>query len=304
MKRLRILSIVMVMFSAIAFTSCDTEPLDPKLVDGGDDSAAASFMVDFSGKTFKATSAKAIMAEGMISIEGVRGSKGEAISLLIEGATTGTYTDALMEYLPTATSEDYYMNVDPTSDDDGASTGSVTITSINTAKKTISGTFNFTGFWTDAAANHPSIAFTNGSFTDIPYTTTSTGPGDGDSDEYLRAKVNGVSKDYSAVGYTLGSDIYLTLNGSSPVDDDNLAVAMDVNITPGTYTMGSSVFDGNPAGSYSVGDTNYVSDTGTLVIISKTNGFIKGTFSFTGHQRNNDSNIITVTNGEFYIDIN
>lgn len=166
-------------FTAFMFNSCETEPIDPAVLDNinnpeNPNNTAGFFKVDFNGGTYVATTRTAIIDNGVILIGGSRGNNGENIGIILDGTTTGNYTDsAIISYNPSAASEFDYVNLDA----DFISNGIVVITEINTTTKIISGTFNFTGNWSDYDdANAPtSIAFTNGSFS-IPYTTNSPDP--------------------------------------------------------------------------------------------------------------------------------
>lgn len=288
----------MVLLSAISFTSCDTEPLDNKLLTDEDPTTVgpATFTVDFGGKTFTATSTQAAIADGVIVISGVRGSKGETVGLAITGTKVGTYSgdNIVLSYDPSTDSEYTYNNFDDTE-----SNGTVTITSINTTAKTISGTFNFTGYWGDFDANLPSVAFTNGKFTDIPYTSTTTPGGGGDSEEYVKATVAGTAKTFEIIGSAESGD-YLTINGQSTADDSNISVSVKTAIQKGTYAIGTSVFEGDAGATYRKGDDSYRSTSGSLTIISNDGSTIKGTFSF--NASTSDDKTIAITAGSFNIE--
>ena len=87
-------------------------------------------------------------------------------------------------------------------------TGSVIITNINTAKKTISGTFQFKGYWSDSDTPKPAIQFTKGVFTDIPYITQE------ETADIFTAKVgsaNFVAIDILTAEIGIGSDNFITI---------------------------------------------------------------------------------------------
>jgi len=313
MKKIKLLSLFMVLLSAISFTSCDTEPLDNKLLTDEDPTTAgpAVFTVDFGGKTFTATSTQAVVADGVIVISGVRGSKGETVGLAITGSKVGTYSgdNIILSYDPSTDSEYTYNNFDETE-----SNGTVTITSINTTTKTISGTFNFTGYWGDTDANLPSVAFTNGKFTDIPYTTTTTPGGGGDGgdngdDQYVKATVAGAAVDFSGditkTSSVIDGVTYINIFGQNPTTQQQITLNLNGKSTAGTYTITDSALNVNA--SYSTYDANdnyfnYIGQSGTLTIISNTGGYIKGTFSFSGLNPDDDTTI-QVTAGTFYIEL-
>ena len=296
MKKLSFLSAFIVLFAAIGFTSCDSEPVDPLLIGNQptEPTGPAIFKVDFSGETFTADQVQAVMADGMIVIGGVQGN--EQVSIAIPATTTGTYSgdQVLMAYHPTLTPEYQYWNVD----DELNSTGSVTITSINTTNHTISGTFNFVGHWSNSEENHPSIAFTNGSFQNIPYTGNIVNPTD---DEYVKAKVNGVQKNYSIIAsLEAGNNVSFSGNIVSPAS--SVQVLVPTNVTPGTYAFVDAPM-AVPSATYS-DDSNewgYDAVSGSVTIISNSGGWLKGTFQFTGDD--GEGNTVQITEGEFNIEL-
>lgn len=296
MKNIKFLSALFVLFSAVTFTSCDTEPVDPVLNENNNNNGPAVFTVDFSGETFVATGTQAVMQDGVIAISGVKGADGESVSLLVMGTTAGAYDgdDALMVYAPNADSEYQYTNVDW---DTGETSGSVVITEIDTQNHTISGTFSFTGSWSDAEANLPTIAFTNGSFENIPYTGNTGGnPGD----EYMNATIDGTDTEFSNFASLSVGDM-MTISGFNMANSSNLQLVLPADITVGTYDITDNPFDG-PTAVYFADEESWDAIDGSLTIISTSGGFIKGTFSFTA-QDFDEVNTIEVTNGEFNIEL-
>lgn len=299
MNKMRFFSTVFTLLLAIGFTSCDSEPVDTELVGGqttpGTNTPAgpAVFKADFNNQTFTATTAMALKTEAFMTIQGIRGTNGEMFNIVIEGTTTGTYNDALMTYDPNNASEYTYTNVNP--DLDGAQEGgTVTITSINTVNKTISGTFSFTGYWSDDSAMLPSINFTNGTFSNVPYTDQGT-PGTGTTD-YLKATVNGQAIDYSnnIITAIAGSpEATLSINGTTS-NGNKLNLYIKESLAVGSYPISGGFLDDVRAEVInSTGE--YDATAGTLMIISKQNNTITGTFQF-------EAGSVTVTNGSFRIE--
>ncbi|MDR6967451.1 hypothetical protein J2X31_001462 [Flavobacterium arsenatis] len=179
MKKNRFLSLCLLLVSTLGFISCstDVEPLDPAVVLTPPQSSTF-FKVDFSGQTFQANTTVAYVSSGNILISGVK-STGQTVSIALDGATVGTYdTDNhIISYNPSPNSEYDYVNFNELPDGNYVSNGSVVITAINTTAKTISGTFKFTGYWSDFTDENPPspIEFTNGSFT-IPYVSQMDNP--------------------------------------------------------------------------------------------------------------------------------
>lgn len=179
MKKIMKLSALFLVLLSLIFVSCDSEAVDPVLLENiGEEPGTAGpavFKVDFSGDTYVATAAAAVAANGSIVITGLKGTNGQSIVLSVNGTTTGSYNTASIVYNTGGVSQFVYANVNPTATV-STPNGNVSITSINTANNTISGNFNFIGYWSDASANLPSISFTNGTFTNIPITGL-TNPG-------------------------------------------------------------------------------------------------------------------------------
>jgi len=190
MKKFMKLPALFVFLFTTVFISCETEPVDSVLLENlGEEPGTAGpavFKVDFSGDTYVATSSAAVAANGAIVITGLKGSNGQSVTLSVNGTGTGNYNTALMTYSTGGVSQYFYTNSNPASTN-SIPTGSVNITSVNTANNTISGTFNFTGYWSEVAANLPSISFTNGVFTNIPIsglTNPGTEPGTSTGDYF------------------------------------------------------------------------------------------------------------------------
>lgn len=298
MKKFKILSAFLILLSAMNFVSCDTEPVDPVLVgnnpvdtdpgNNNNNNGPALFSVDFSGQTYTATSTVAIIEDGIISITGLKGTTGEAVSIMVPGAATGTYNTAVMSYNPGGNTGNQYTNTNGEQ-----LTGSVIITSINTVNQTVTGSFNFTGYWTDAEANLPSIAFTNGIFQNIPYNVT-TEP---DPEVALyTAVIDGTFYDFTE-GYnffTSNGDMFLQ---GSDENDTLISLIFGEELEPGDYEI---LADSDVYADFSKEGEAYNVEDGMLTIISKENGWIKGTFSFTAINLLDDT-ISEVTEGEFNI---
>jgi len=293
MKKFRLLSAVLVMFTVLGLVSCDTEPVDPVLNPGGENPGTNPvrqpvFKVDFSGQTYVATNTIATVGSGLITIGGVKGTNGEMVSIVISGTAQGTYSgeNVMMDYNP-GNSEYSYSNLFVS----GADAGSVTISSINTQNKTISGTFQFKGEWTDSEANMPSVIFTNGVFENIPY----TGAVDTE-EEFFDATVDGTDNSYA------GSDLAVVVAGAGAGEtisintygeNHKLVFSFPTTITAGTYTFATGP-------SATVGarfiDANNESHTvmgGSLTITSNANGWVAGSFSYTvdNHVVSGDFNV-------------
>ncbi|WP_294818662.1 DUF6252 family protein [uncultured Flavobacterium sp.] len=295
MKKLSFLSAFIVLFAAIGFTSCDSEPVDPLLIDNEptQPTGPAIFKVDFSGSTYTADEAQAVVTANSIMISGIK-ANGSVFALSVPGSTTGTYDGAdgvLMTYKPTVTSAFMYMNADPALEIE-TPTGSITITSINTAAQTISGTFNFTGYWSDEAANQPNIAFTNGSFQNIPY-TGNVGP---QPTSLFKVSIDGTQFTADEALATMGEGLtnIVGLRGAN-----NEYVAIVINATEsGTYTEEAIMSYAASEDAEDVYSNLLTEGNGTVTItINTANNTISGSFSFTGVNDAGEEKVFT--NGTF-----
>jgi len=283
MKKIKFLTVCFILLSAF-LTSCsgDVEPLDPAVDLTPDPPAGGFFKVDFSDQTFQATTTVAYISSGNILISGVR-STGQTISIALDGSTVGTYNtdDNIISYTPSPNSEYDYININELPDGNYVNNGSVIITEIDTDAKTISGTFSFTGYWSDYTDENPPspIEFTNGSFS-IPY-VSSDDPGDGD---FVKAKIDGIDFEDEIITTAFASsgefDI-ITINGINE-QDQQISLYINDDATIGTHVMTNEPVGNMVRASYGIGDANpSYSTIGSLTISAKTADRISGTFNFT-----------------------
>lgn len=300
MKKFKLISSFFALIAALSFTGCQTEALDSDLLENVEveqPAGPAVFKVDFGGQTYVATAATAQFTGGGLSIAGVGGTTGESILIVLPGNTTGTYNTPIINYLPSATSTNTYMNLNPASG--SLPNGQVVITNINTTAHTISGTFNFTGYFTDESQNLPPVIFTAGSFQNVPYTgeapNPNPNPNPGPTTKFLKAKVDGSQKNFANVNVFHLLDTYRIAGTNT---DNSLSISVPDDITAGTYELGENL-DGVTAGyTPSFGaDPYYSMPGGSITITSVSNGWISGTFSFTGEDF--DGATVTVTEGSF-----
>lgn len=275
MKKMKMLpAALLAFFVSLNFISCDTEPVDPVFLDNieeqNPDVGSGSFEVTIDGELFTGVQIQAVIQDGIIAIAAVNAS-GEAVQLVTTNDNTGVSPDALMTYMPDPTSDFGYVNFD----EENASTGTLNITTINTVNQTISGTFEFTGNWSDFdEENIEPAVLTNGVFTNIPYTESVTNPGD----EYFNITVGGTETEFNIISSAVsGQFLTLAANQVSPVK--SVQIMLGSTLTAGTYTVGGSEVT---AISYFEGETGYsFAPDGTLTIASNENGIIEGTFSVT-----------------------
>ena len=232
------------------------------------------FKVDFNGQTFNTNTTTAILTNGQIIINASKGlNQQETFSIALKGNRLGDFTsvDDVINYV-VANPDDYgYVNYTSTLT---TNTGKVTITQIDTVNKTISGTFNYMGNWSDFSNLNPPapIEFTNGSFK-IPYTESVV------SSDTFFAKVNEVEFVESFIAtalVTVNNVDVISINATNSVDD-RISISID-----DTFTVGNTYSAVNEA-KCSLKEDGVVSfaNAGTVKILSKTNTKISGIFSFT-----------------------
>lgn len=299
MKKNKFISFIFLVFASISFVACDNEPID-SLINPGDfggenpgGSSDAVFKADFSGNTWVATATQAMISGNLIEIAGVK-ANGEGFGFLIDGSSVGTYpaNDNLLAFTP-ANSEFGYWSFN--TDNPSENTGSITISEIDTVNKTISGTFNFKGYWSDDDA--PSILpilFTNGVFTDIPYITQP------ETNDTFYAKVNGtefVDVDLLALELGINGQNYISI-GAQNAALNSMTVSVRDNLGPGTYPITGNIATDVVQANYEFDDDQFNAVTGSVTIQSKTATRIKGTFSFV----TNGATPFTITEGAFDVE--
>jgi len=318
MRKLKSLAFFTLFLSALSFTSCDgdIEPLDPALADSigdGGGSAAGVFKVDFDGSTFVATTTQAIVNADYMAITGMKAATGQMFQITlneapVEGTTytwgsfTPTESGMALAYIP-ATGNVPYLGA---SDETGTfadypeyiDTAELTITDIDTANETITGTFKFTGVRFNAGLTAVETkVFTNGSF-NLSYGADVTPTPTGNS---FFAKLDGA--DFNPTNImgvkSMGNISLIGRRGSV----ENIGLTLAEDVTPGTYTLG---FGGIPSGMYvhsNTGSDVYGSDSGTVTITTHdvANKKIVGTFSFVATNPLSPSANYNITNGSFNI---
>ena len=272
MRMLKAKSQLIVLFLITLLASCTYEPVDGRVEpdpDGGNVNSGV-FKADFSGQTWTAKETQAIISGNFIEISAID-SKGNSFGFLIEGNAAGTYAANvnIVAYTPAGTEYGYWAIND---DNPTENTGSVIITSINTQTKTISGTFQFKGYWSDSDAPKAAIQFTKGVFTDIPYITQE------ETADVFTAKVG--STNFVATDIlTAEINNFITI-GALDANQNNLSIAIKSSLGIGSYTIVNTV-GADVQGYYEDINDEYKAVSGNITITSKTNDRIKGTFQFT-----------------------
>lgn len=286
MKRFKIIPVLLLIFASVSFTGCseDFEPIDPAVVLPGPDDenpqpepTPGTFKADFDGGTYTTSTTTAYIAGNTIIINALR-TQGDSFSIMLEGDSEGTYeaNDNLIGYQP-ANSEFAFVGTHPT--DANANTGTIIITEIDTANQTISGTFSFTGYWSDYTATVAPKQFTNGVFTDLPYITENP------SEDTFFARVDGI--DFEETVIATAETTINNLDFLSVAAQNAAQQSITVSVRP-TLTVGEYLITGNPT--LDVVQVNYkpnasamgtAAQSGFVTIVEKTPTRIKGTFGGT-----------------------
>ena len=292
MKILKTTPQLILLFFATLVASCTYEPVDGTVESVPDSEGSGVFKADFSGNTWTAKDAQVTISGNFIGISAIK-SNGEGFILMVEGTAVGTYAANinLVAYKPAGTEYGYWaLNDDNPSED----TGSVIITSINTETKTISGTFQFKGYWSDSDNPKPAIQFTKGIFTDIPYITQE------ETNDVFTAKVGGVNfvaTDILTSEIGVGTTDFIAI-GAEDSNSNVISVSVRTNLTVGNYTITGNLATDLVQAYYENENGEYKAVSGTVTITSKTNDRIKGTFQFT----TNVATPFTITEGNFDVE--
>lgn len=296
----------------ISFTSCTKDFEDGLNYNNGNQEAGNGngnnpagtgvFKATVGGNAFVANSSSAIVTDNFVLIAGIRTSNKDVIQITLPSNKVGTYTWAnnedngekfVLSY-GSATDENPFISVSNEVAEffgvkNYTDTAIVTITAVDKTKKTISGTFQFTGFRDIGDDKTETKIITNGSFTNIPYTETAPVE---ESDGFLNAKIDGVdfaesNIDVASVSSS-GVHPYFSIvgvkNGSS---DDSVLIGISQSYGVGTYQASSVTLNGGGEELVNVANAScilddllYTTESGSLTITSKTATKIEGTFNF------------------------
>lgn len=177
--------------------------------------------------------------------------------------------------------------------------GEVNITTIDTVKKTISGTFAFKVFREMDGAGK---TITAGSFTNLTYSTTL--PPSSAKDTF-RVKIDGTSwTPTSITGMAVPVLNQIAVNATTSTGSKTVGLVFPANIAPGSYTL--DFFGTTYIGLYNP-DTDPThsksSVSGTLQILehNTTTRRIRGNFNFRGEELLNPQTFANITEGYFSV---
>ncbi|MDB5203187.1 MAG: hypothetical protein JWQ27_2596 [Ferruginibacter sp.] len=308
MKMKSLLSLVCLV--VIGLTACQKELSQENGGGGAVAGLTGDFRAKIDGVQWVANqSSGAIRNGGYIMING-QSTDGKV--LVIQVVDSGVHAYTLDEFgdngaayvlTPNGSSFGFTSNA---SGDTSLAGGKVSITSIDTTNKKMSGTFKFRVLRDIDTVSH---AFTEGSFTNISY-TTSNGIPPGNPTDTFRVKLNGVDwVNYNATGiYTnlLGQTNISIISSYDANTDKNIGLDMSGTIVPGSYSFSAIPFPGDPSALYDNGatpDTSYSADGGNLTILehNTTTKRIRGTFNFIATPVSGGGTPITFTAGYFSV---
>jgi hypothetical protein len=252
---------------------------------------------DVDGVAFSATDISAVLGSGMLTIEGVDAT-GKAISINVDRTTPGTYEDAILAYSLDEDSDYVYSSA-------YNDTGSLTITSVDVVNRTISGTFNFTGTYSDLDAGIPAKVITNGVFTNIPFTERT------ENTDIFNATIDTTAISYGesdliSVYTDIGDVSFIQLRATNV----NHVIELNINTdTPvGSYAFNDAI-GSTPRATFtdrtSPEEPSYNITRGSFIVTFNDGDRMKGTFSFDVKDPDNPDGtpIHTVSAGSFDVEL-
>ncbi|MDP4251359.1 MAG: DUF6252 family protein [Bacteroidota bacterium] len=244
---------------------------------------------------------------GIMSITGI-GKTQDEISILLPALQKGVFpvnsqTPGFALYTSLKEGFAGALYLSNTSTDASKAGGSVTITDIDTVKKTVSGTFQF-NLYDESNASTKKV--TAGFFNKIPYSGAGSvinpggPPGGGTLSDTLSASVNDTVW-VAAQVLAAAQNGVLIVSGTSANGQQALGLYMPVSVPAGTYTLNYTsgtylaTYDPDPL-SFLVAQGN-----GSMTITENdtVNKHITGTFSFVGVSQLDPNQTATITNGYF-----
>ena len=272
----KLFRVCLLFFATIAAISCQKE-LSSDSVGGGSD-VRGTLRMKIDGTQWVANSvAGASIDFGLLSIYGMSKDKKE-LFILLDGSATQTYSldeNSLSVAALVDSTEDPNAYTTNQADITKAG-GTVKLTSIDAAKRTVSGTFEFKLF-RDFDTKQKVI--TEGVFENLSYAPV-TPPGG--STDTLKVKINGVDlKPDLAAGIIAFDQIAITASESGTLK--SVALFFPKSVTTGTYDIGSAILGATYSGIYNASATLYMaSESGKLTILEHNTSTkrIRGNFEF------------------------
>ncbi|HXS59154.1 MAG TPA: DUF6252 family protein [Hanamia sp.] len=260
-------------------TSCQKEfflsDVDSSLITQPASPGSGTFTATIDGVKFVADrGTSAAITSGVIAITG-QSVNGEQIVLRVADSSVHQYTLNIgsasnVGAYSKDTAYTYATNQGNSADQSG---GTMTITSVDTAKKTLSGTFSMKVY---RQFDSKQKIITAGVFKNISYQTIAIPPAT--ASDTFRVKVDGVQ---FAVYSVSGFNVFGKINISASNQDVSKTVGISVpsDIKAGTYTFSS--FGPDYIGQYNFGTSYMSAGSGTLTILEHNTATkrIRGTFN-------------------------
>lgn len=299
----RILSVLSVTIITLFIISCQKEvSVDTTNSPAG---VTGNFKAKIDGNQWVADKATgAWRLQGLINISGISVDKKIlSITLTDSGVHTYTLDDVSLNaaaYIDSSEVNPYDFSTNQ-GINPGDAGGTLTITKIDTDKKTISGTFQFSVF---RQYDSQKRVFTEGSFTDISYGTTLPPAAATDT---FHVKIDGTlwsPASLAAVSTNNPAGSAIAISATEPAIQKTVGLIFPPDITPGSYTL--DFFGGEYIGQYNP-DTDPMhakaSTSGTLTILehNTTTKRIRGTFNFHGEEILDPSQSAELTEGYFSV---
>ncbi|MFH7001300.1 DUF6252 family protein [Flavobacterium bizetiae] len=309
MKKINILFLLLSAVT-ISFSSCTKDFEDGLNYNGfnngnegnGGVEQGGVFKATVGGQAFVANTSSAIVTNDFVLIAGIRTSNKDLIQIALPSNKVGTYNwanskdqgdkfvlsygsvDSENPFISASNEVAEFFGVENYTD-----TAIVTITAVDKTKKTISGTFQFTGFRDIGDDKTETKVITSGSFTNIPYTENAPVV---ESDGFLKAKIDGVDFvqdkiDVAAVSSSGTYPYYSIVGVKNGEKDNSILIGVSKSYAVGTYQASSAILNGGGDGPVNVANAScilddliYTTESGSLTITSKTATKIEGTFNF------------------------
>lgn len=304
-------SVLVILLLVLVFTACQKEiefspdnPANPS--PPTTPGASGSMKAKFDGTQWTANkAAAAARMQGMINISGFSTDrKTLTITLTDSGVHRYILSDVTMNAAAYIDSND--TNPFTLASNQGTypttAGGEVNITAIDTAKKIISGTFSFKLY---RDMDDKKLNVTEGSFTNLPYTTTL--PATPVTDTF-RVKIDGTAfAPTSVTGFTVAVMNEIAINATTANGSKAVGLNFPLNIQPGSYTL--DLFAGTYKALYNP-DTDPMHSkgavSGTLTILEHNSATkrIRGNFDFRGEELLNPVNFALLTDGYFSVKYN
>jgi Family of unknown function (DUF6252) len=268
-------------------------------------SSTGNFIAEINGVPWAATAGQeqATITQGMINITGVS-TDNQEISMSIIGTATGAYvlnaqTPSIAAYANLDSAQLYAFSTSQSSDTAKAG-GTVTISFIDTADKTLTGTFSFNVFRT---VDGQGKSITSGVFNRIPYTTSLPA---GNPTDTVTAAIDG--GDWAAQSIQASSlDGTLTIVGALTDGSQSVALVFPNFSTPGTYPLTSSSAIPSYLAVYNevINSTNTAEPgtSGSITVLTNNTTTMRmtGNFQFSTNDPNVANSEHSITNGYFSV---